>query len=710
MGVNIEQLLPQDIYDGLEASSSSPSQSNAFATIADITGAGLTDLPPVINQQNTPPVGPFADDRYLVGASPTGAWLGFANNVAEWDGASWIFTPPVTDYVVYVTSTLTTLRYNGSVWVPYQGTAALLNGNIVSSPMRIGTKSNQLLYLVVNNTNIARFGNANNSIPLPTRFGGAVTTSPNSSAQVEIASTTRGFLAPRMTQAQKNAIVSPATGLLIYQTDAISGFYYYDGASWILISSGGSVNIYNSDGSLSGLRTISLSGNNLVVNGISQALTIRNDSWSLIRKIIVDSTGGYVGGNAEANNNGLITISSNQPSINNFSCLPFVIKPANAINNSFSGVNFRSHNDSFGVAFGVEHINPSFNDFVWWGNNGLSPIELMRLRNTGQLGLNIYPSTAALHVKTLNSGFTDGIIFQNQANTIIWRQQDIGDAYLSSGGLFITTRGIGYDNGLEIKNFAGDRALAVFSNSEMAFGFGTSVTIKGVDNHWEFNNYAQWKELGTANVGTQVYDSNRVRFNTSFWDGAFAQNPRWDILSVQTEGGPNGILRNYLTFRNNNFGDFNRVMISPAGGLLLNASAVSSAPNMMGSVLFGGSLDYIFKIPVGGSSEYGVYLAGGGSISHYHTFDSNNWWNHQYTYSAGLGGVRSQLAGTHVYWRFESNAVNIVDILTAGDVLNYTGDFRTNSSTKGLVVLDRTNGNKYRIYTDGGVVNTELVP
>jgi hypothetical protein len=53
-----------------------------------------------------------------------------------------------------------------------------------------------------------------------------------SSAMLDVSSTEKGILAPRMTAAQKAAISSPATGLLIYQTDETAGFYYYDGSSW----------------------------------------------------------------------------------------------------------------------------------------------------------------------------------------------------------------------------------------------------------------------------------------------------------------------------------------------------------------------------------------------------------------------------------------------------------------------------------------------
>lgn len=63
---------------------------------------------------------------------------------------------------------------------------------------------------------------------------GIGTTSPAASAVLDIQSSSndKGILIPRMTQAQRNAISSPATGLMIFQTDGNSGFYFYDGSSW----------------------------------------------------------------------------------------------------------------------------------------------------------------------------------------------------------------------------------------------------------------------------------------------------------------------------------------------------------------------------------------------------------------------------------------------------------------------------------------------
>ncbi len=70
-----------------------------------------------------------------------------------------------------------------------------------------------------------------------TGAAGIGTTAPNASSLLEIKSTTKGLLMPRMTITQRNAIASPAKGLLIYQTNSTPGFYYYSGTAWKAVSS-----------------------------------------------------------------------------------------------------------------------------------------------------------------------------------------------------------------------------------------------------------------------------------------------------------------------------------------------------------------------------------------------------------------------------------------------------------------------------------------
>lgn len=63
---------------------------------------------------------------------------------------------------------------------------------------------------------------------------GIGTTTPNASSILDVSSTTAGFLPPRMTTVQRDAIVSPAVGLIIYNTtincvEWWTGSYWYNG-------------------------------------------------------------------------------------------------------------------------------------------------------------------------------------------------------------------------------------------------------------------------------------------------------------------------------------------------------------------------------------------------------------------------------------------------------------------------------------------------
>ena len=67
---------------------------------------------------------------------------------------------------------------------------------------------------------------------------------PHPSAMLDVKSTTGGLLAPRMTSAQRLAIASPATGLIVYQTDGTTGLYMNNGTPtspmWVYVFTSGS--------------------------------------------------------------------------------------------------------------------------------------------------------------------------------------------------------------------------------------------------------------------------------------------------------------------------------------------------------------------------------------------------------------------------------------------------------------------------------------
>ncbi|MCZ2132745.1 MAG: hypothetical protein LC116_06070, partial [Bacteroidetes bacterium] len=66
---------------------------------------------------------------------------------------------------------------------------------------------------------------------------GIGTRNPDNSAVLDVSkellTSPKGLLIPRMTHTERNSIANPAIGLLIFQTDMTSGFYYYNGIAWV---------------------------------------------------------------------------------------------------------------------------------------------------------------------------------------------------------------------------------------------------------------------------------------------------------------------------------------------------------------------------------------------------------------------------------------------------------------------------------------------
>ena len=101
---------------------------------------------------------------------------------------------------------------------------------------------------------------------------GIGTTTPDSSSILHLESTDAGILIPRLTNAQKISIPSPAKGLLIYQTNSKDGFWYYDGSQWLPFKSAYTFN--------NGLST---SGNNAQLGGsLIKNTTLDLDNYNLV--------------------------------------------------------------------------------------------------------------------------------------------------------------------------------------------------------------------------------------------------------------------------------------------------------------------------------------------------------------------------------------------------------------------------------------------
>lgn len=69
----------------------------------------------------------------------------------------------------------------------------------------------------------------------------------DASAILDVKSTNKGFLLPRMTTVQRTAIVMPALGLKVFDTDTKS-FWFYNGTAWVSLYSGVPANYWTQNG------------------------------------------------------------------------------------------------------------------------------------------------------------------------------------------------------------------------------------------------------------------------------------------------------------------------------------------------------------------------------------------------------------------------------------------------------------------------------
>ncbi|MES2772559.1 MAG: hypothetical protein V4722_00150 [Bacteroidota bacterium] len=91
---------------------------------------------------------------------------------------------------------------------------------------------------------------------------GIGTETPDTSAILHLSSTTKGLLVPRMDSTQRNAIASPAQGLLTYQSKGNGGFYYYAGNTWSKVGGGGNEWLINAGNDLYTNRNVGIGNNN----------------------------------------------------------------------------------------------------------------------------------------------------------------------------------------------------------------------------------------------------------------------------------------------------------------------------------------------------------------------------------------------------------------------------------------------------------------
>jgi hypothetical protein len=117
-------------------------------------------------------------------------------------------------------------------------------------------------------------------------------TNAHTSAMLDVKSSSSGILIPRMTQAQRNAISSPATSLLIFQTDNTPGYYFYNGGAWVRLSAG-TDNFDDDDADASNeFQTLSISDHDITLSDGGGTVTVpdNNTTYSAGNQLSLSGT------------------------------------------------------------------------------------------------------------------------------------------------------------------------------------------------------------------------------------------------------------------------------------------------------------------------------------------------------------------------------------------------------------------------------------
>ncbi len=412
------------------------------------------------------------------------------------------------------------------------------------------------------------------------------------SAIVNVESTTQGFLPPRMTLAQRVAISSPASGLIVYETGSATteGLWLNETTGWhqLLTNSGsqsisGSLNVTSittSDATISGNVTVSgtASINTLIVNqigyssGSNQLGDAVDDTQTLYGTVRIPTGSLTVTGSLNVSSSATIqtlTVGLGAGSIAFNTALGFQALRVNTTGEANVGVGYQTfyNNTSggYGVAVGYQSL---YNNL---GGNNNSAIGWFSLYNNTNGSGNTAIGLSSLQSNTIGN-----------SNTALGRQS-----------LFLNTTGSN---------------ITAIGHSSLRSNLANNNTALGFESAFSNTTGAQITAVGNSALRSNTLGSN----NGAFGDGA---------LYFNTTGNNNVSLGAYSLFRNisgsNNtsVGDtslgFTTSNNNVALGYLAGNSNTSGANNIfIGANSTGVSATDSNRTWIGNSSTTSTWLAG----------------------------------------------------------------------------------------------------
>jgi len=104
-----------------------PSQAQKHVTHNEAIQALDVLVQPVVESLavTTPPVLPIEGEAYVVPVGAIGSWAGHGSEIAAFQSGAWVFYDPAPGWQVYCRADRTQYVFDGAIWVPLAGEAAL---------------------------------------------------------------------------------------------------------------------------------------------------------------------------------------------------------------------------------------------------------------------------------------------------------------------------------------------------------------------------------------------------------------------------------------------------------------------------------------------------------------------------------------------------------------------------------------------------------
>lgn len=313
----------------------------------------------------------------------------------------------------------------------------------------------------------------------------------NASALVSLQSTKKGFLLPRMTTTQRNAISSPATGLEVYNTTTNTK-NYYNGTTWVELAAGNFLQISD---------TAAMLANYPLING-----TRATGTWNI-----------SVTGNAGTVTNGVYTTTFNTLGDARYlqltgGTLTGALEGTSA---DFSGA---VSTGNLGAANVTSAGNVSGNAFIKFGGTSSQ-----FLKADGSVDANTYATTASLGSYVPYTGATTNVnlgVYELTASVFNGQIQS-----------FLTNVNTNYYLPLISSNAAADEYLYTSANSPRVNGSTGAMTLVGALSGTNGTFTGQFTMASTS--GTNVGVGTTPSAWASTWKVLQVQNSAFASLSSQ---------------------------------------------------------------------------------------------------------------------------------------------------------------------------------